>query len=735
MIEFSKLQEWQAEHESSIQGLFSTIYRYPTDDPYIGGVISDFYMDFDNEENPEKARKEAVSVIKKLVNDFDIAEGAISVAFTGKKGFSVTISYVVFGAESSADLPLIWKSMVQELATKLKLKTVDTGIYERRRLWRLLNSRHQKTGLYKIPLTLAELEKLDIDEIKQKAARPRELAIKADVRAIPKAERLFLEHRTRVENWANERKKAFEKTELRTIIDDPPCVKRRLEIGAKRGERNSLAFQIAVYYASRGLSQTEIQRICIQFSAKCEEPLGDGEVQTIVDSAIKGVEEKRYRVGCSSEALVDFCDKENCPFFAKSKETELKESCGENLPDRVFEQIADQKFLVYDKATETTTVVKTSENYKPIKDLLWHPVSEIEDYGSDEQLWSEVRRYVWEHVDLQEGYDILTAWILASWIPEKWRAVPYLFFYGPAGSGKTWALEVLASIGFRPFLTASITVASLFRVCDYYKLTLFLDETETYMMKDRRDIMNLLNSGYRKGSKAVRTEDTKDGYKIRSFDTFGFKALSGTKELIDTLRSRCIIFNMSEATREIKTCIDEEEAEKLRKRLLAFRFNVLSEKEARGTPEAVVSLKGRLRELFEPLTIVAPPTVKGSIIAEAQKIEQIIREEQKSSPEAMVFRAVIKAYEEEAEESRISIKRITDILNEGLPMEEWRNTITIGIICSRLGFKRTMKGRERAIYWNQEFAERLARKYYPEWVTGQQVRSTGLGQPVNPEST
>jgi hypothetical protein len=82
------------------------------------------------------------------------------------------------------------------------------------------------------------------------------------------------------------------------------------------------------------------------------------------------------------------------------------------------------------------------------------------------------------------------------------------------------------------------------------------------------------------------------------------------------------------------------------------------------------SLKGRLKELFEPIIMVARPKAKASIISEAQKIDQMIWEEQRSSPEAMVFRAVIKAHEENVEENRISIKRIADILNEGLSMEE-----------------------------------------------------------------
>jgi hypothetical protein len=508
MIEFSKLQEWQAQHQSSDDGLFASICRYPTDDPYVGGVVSDFFMDFDCEENPDKARKEAVATVKKLIFDYEVPEAIVDIAFSGKKGFAITIFDRVFSAETLDYLPLVWKSIIQEFAVKLKLRTVDTSIYERRRLWRLLNSRHQKTGLYKIPLTLTELEKLSIEEIKGLATKPREPFAKADVQPVSKAVRLFLEHKIRVENWANERKRAFENAELKTLIDDPPCVKLRLEIGAEKGERNSFAFQIAVYYSSRGLGYDDILRNCTAFAARCEDPLTEREMEILINSAIKGAEEKKYSVGCSSEALVDLCDKTNCPFFCKQENKENKCSCGGDLPHTVFEQGEKQEFLVYDKETGEISRQKTVEGTKPINQLLWKTVDRTLDFGSEQELWDEIRQYLYDHIDISEGYDALTAWLLSSWIPEKWHAVPYLFFYGPPASGKTWALEVLASIGFRPFMSASATLASVFRVIDQWHPTMFLDETEVYMKKDRDEILNLLNAGYRKGFPAVRVEET-----------------------------------------------------------------------------------------------------------------------------------------------------------------------------------------------------------------------------------
>jgi len=711
MIKVSELHEWQTKHQSSTQGLFSSIYMYPTDDPYIGGVISDFYMDFDYEENPDKARKEAVAVIKKLIQDYDIPEKSIGTAFSGMKGISVTVDHRIFNAESSAYLPLIWKSMVQELIAQLRLKTADTSIYERRRLWRLVNSQHQKSGLFKIPLTLAELENLTIEKIRQMADKPREPLLRREAQSVPKAEKLFEKHKNKVEKWLEERKKAFDKTELRTLTDDPPCVRRRLEIGAKAGSRNSFLFQLAVYYAHKGSTENEIVKIGYEFGKRCEqepEPFPKpSEVESIVGSALKGVQDGRYSVGCSSEALVDLCDKENCPFFRKPKLTELKGSCGENLSDKIFEQTTNQEFLVYNKVTGETTKQKTVNGYKPLPELLWKPVNDVEDYESEEKLWHEVKQYLYEYIDLPEGYDILTAWVLGSWIPEKWHAIPYLFFYGPAGSGKTWALEVLASIGFRAFLTSSTRAAGLFRVCNLWHLTLFLDEAEMYIQKERDEIIHLLNAGYRRGSPAIRVEDTKEGMVPKVFDVFGFKALAGTKEFVKTLKSRCITFNMSKAIRKIKTKIDEGQAEKLRKKLLAYRFKKLSEREAEEEPSIFT---GRLRELFDPLIMVAPTVAKNTIIEQAKKIEELEKEEELASNEALVFKAILEVYHR-TQEKKITIKEIADVANKNLSLEEMLSSVSVGMHASRLGFKKTMSKGQRAIFWNHELAERLIKRY------------------------
>jgi hypothetical protein len=463
--------------------------------------------------------------------------------------------------------------------------------------------------------------------------------------------------------------------------------------GVPHGERDQSAIIIATYYRKEGLTEERVAERLAEWNKRNQPPYGehpsdnipvDKWIQMKVESAFKPEKPYAYR------------------FLEPKKKTVF--SPGQDLESIVFEQVGEE-YIVFNKTTHEITRQKSVQDFNPLDQIPWKPVTDVQPY---DDIWSEVRQYLYEHIDMASGYDILTAWVLATWIPERWDAIPYLFFYGPAGSGKTWALEVLASISFRPFMSASTTLPVIFRACDTWHPTLFLDETEVYLRKERSEIMHLLNAGYRKGFPATRIEETEEGLKVKIFDCFGFKALAGTRAFVETLKSRCIIFNMSKATREIKTKIDPVRAEELTKKLLMYRFQMLAQKEA--LEEAKVDLTGRLRELFLPLITVASLGAKGSILNEAQKIEEITREEEQASDEALVFRAIVSAHEESGA-TKISIKSITDIANEGLSVDEMLTAYNIGRIASCLGFKKAIHNKQRCAVWNEELVKRLKRRY------------------------
>lgn len=366
MLITTTLQTWQKAHESSKAGLFASISLYSTADPQVGPVFSPLYLDYDCAEAPSKAQKEAVATIKKLIEDYNIPEATIAIAFSGQKGFSVTINPEVFGAEPSEHLPQIWKSLVKELAAKLKLKHIDTAIYDRRRLWRLLNTRHNKSGLFKVPLTLWELENLDIDQIKSLAATPREPFARPAACLSPKAQLLYNEHKEKVAIWLSVRKEKFDSATLEPTTDDPPCIKKLLESGAKKGNRNNITFQLALYFSGKHVSPDQIKQACTQFASKSDEPLTESEIDTLVDSAIAGYAEGRYSVGCSTFA--DLCERDKCPLFTADQAPSW-DAIGEPISFEEWRQTIQNNFIdlwPYAEGCASTVAALLIKNVSPL---------------------------------------------------------------------------------------------------------------------------------------------------------------------------------------------------------------------------------------------------------------------------------------------------------------------------------------------------------------------------------
>ena len=314
MIQLKELDNWRKDVGDT--DIYSSIYRYSVDDPNVGAVLGGLVFDLDCKQNPEKARKEAIALVSDLKNRFEIPETNIYILFTGLKGFRVIVNRRSFNFEPSPYLPLIHKSMVKELVEALGLKTVDLKIYHRRALLRLENSKHPKSGLYEIRLTFEELQKLKIEEIRKLATRPRPIKIAVENRVSPKAHEFYLKHKRLIEESLEQRKEEFATEEIKTCISAPPCVQKRLEIGAEEGIRNISVFQLSVYWTKQGKKLEEVKQLALQFNKRCKPPLDEKEVLTTVESAFRGASENRYSVGCSSEAFYDLCPgKEVCPFF------------------------------------------------------------------------------------------------------------------------------------------------------------------------------------------------------------------------------------------------------------------------------------------------------------------------------------------------------------------------------------------------------------------------------------
>lgn len=127
-----------------------------------------FALDFDADD-PDLARKDVLNLIHMLGLEEDYAR----VFFSGSKGFHLYIREEWFGVPHDENCSVQYRKLVMALKNKYDLKTLDAGIIQDNRKFRIPNSKHQRTGLHKIQLTFDQLQTWTLDEIKRFAASPR----------------------------------------------------------------------------------------------------------------------------------------------------------------------------------------------------------------------------------------------------------------------------------------------------------------------------------------------------------------------------------------------------------------------------------------------------------------------------------------------------------------------------------------------------------------------------------
>lgn len=124
------------------------------------------WFDFDSKIDLSLAQKDTAELVNRLIKH-NIKEKDIEVYFTGSKGFHVIITI-----KQNLD-----PSTVQAIATKFAqdLNTFDLSLYDASQLLRVPFTRNEKTGLYKVPLSVVNLNTLNIEEIKQIAVTNQDL--------------------------------------------------------------------------------------------------------------------------------------------------------------------------------------------------------------------------------------------------------------------------------------------------------------------------------------------------------------------------------------------------------------------------------------------------------------------------------------------------------------------------------------------------------------------------------
>jgi len=136
------------------------------------------WWDFDSKDNPDLAKKDAITLVNRL-KSHGITEEAIQVYFSGNKGYNVVLKLNREITPQQAENLALYKFGKD-------LPTLDPSLYDSSQILRVPFTKHQVSGLYKIPLEIDDLVHENTTTIKEFATNASMIerktyeAIKAD---------------------------------------------------------------------------------------------------------------------------------------------------------------------------------------------------------------------------------------------------------------------------------------------------------------------------------------------------------------------------------------------------------------------------------------------------------------------------------------------------------------------------------------------------------------------------
>lgn len=309
MLTIDQVQDYRKRNMNT--GLYLSAYVYDSTDVKEANLYADFYLDFDAEDDFEKAREDAIASITYLKRKFtyNIPEGLIRIYFSGKKGLHLVIPAGVLGVQPDKHLNEYYKMMAAKIHEETPHGTLDLKIYDRRRLFRLTNSKHADTGLFKIPLTYFELVMLSVDEIKKIAEMPRAIHYEKAYE-IPRAK---AEYHNIIEKWGQRFGKKFDnskKYESKPLDFTPACISELIESGPQRGQRNNTAAVLTSFWKKQGGTEQSVWENLTKWN---NESIAEWELKNTMQS----VYHNDYEYGCSTLEALATCIGEKCPLYRK----------------------------------------------------------------------------------------------------------------------------------------------------------------------------------------------------------------------------------------------------------------------------------------------------------------------------------------------------------------------------------------------------------------------------------
>ncbi|MBQ8993279.1 MAG: primase C-terminal domain-containing protein [Turicibacter sp.] len=293
-------------------GIFKTVFSYNQMEIDNALLYGDLYFDFDALGQFEYARQDAIMTIAFLKTVFKIPEEQVQIFFSGSKGIHLIVPANVLGVEPCLNLNQTYRYIAKQANQYLKNQTLDLMIYDKKRLFRIPNTIHEKTGLHKIELSLSELRQLPFETIQERAIYPQQKNKKIiNISTNSFANKQYHYYRNEaLKEIELLTKKSNQRQTGQVLRCTPPCISYLLEQGAKEGFRNNTVAALASFYKSKGYSLNEASEELIQWNQeKNSPPLSEREIIRTTQSIFYGYS----RYGCNKLKELSVCEVAKCP--------------------------------------------------------------------------------------------------------------------------------------------------------------------------------------------------------------------------------------------------------------------------------------------------------------------------------------------------------------------------------------------------------------------------------------
>ena len=369
----------------------------------------DLAIDIDSgaEQTVVHTLEDALDVVRRIAEFLYGKRVPHQLFFSGSKGFHITIDHRCFGQTLAENNHLINRIMIELMEEERGKMHYDPSLYSSRRQFRLVNTRHAKSGLFKVHLDMNNLGK-GLSHILKLAERPRSTAVsKTDfndylgtlyARASHQVNHLKrYDTKPRISRKIQAARQSIPRKvkrnvngELheRMVITDiavlhlPPCMKEALSFGVmdrSKANRNQVTLLMAMFYKEIGRTVYETtnfllrhaQRVLSQYSSSSPDQI-DSSTISAVKAVFEGDQYSRYN--CHFARKLGFSCNDTCEWYKHMRDTASSRrlyniaNSGSGQSRQVFNTVEELRSDMV--ATEAAYVEEMLEDEEQIVPLL-----------------------------------------------------------------------------------------------------------------------------------------------------------------------------------------------------------------------------------------------------------------------------------------------------------------------------------------------------------------------------